>query len=139
MVETLPPSVAVVGVGVMGGAIATRLLETGATVIVFDRDDSKTRALAEKGARAAASAADAARGAPFVITEPQFGEDRRSRGVRTGGRRERRDRRNAAHRHVVDRSGIDPGARRPIPGGDGRSMDRLPAVRRRARRLCRAG
>ncbi len=68
MVETLPVSVAIVGTGVMGGAIATRLLDTGATVIVFDRDNSKTRALTEKGARAAVSAADAARGAPFVIT-----------------------------------------------------------------------
>ncbi len=68
MVDTPPVSVAVVGVGVMGGAIATRLLETGATVIVFDRDDMKTRALTEKGARPAVSAADASRKAPFVIT-----------------------------------------------------------------------
>ena len=68
MVDQISPSVAVVGVGVMGGAIATRLLDTGATVIVFDRDDMKTRALTEKGARAAASAAEAARGTPFVIT-----------------------------------------------------------------------
>ncbi len=68
MVDQISPSVAVVGVGVMGGAIATRLLDTGATVIVFDRDDMKTRALTEKGARAVASAAEAARGTPFVIT-----------------------------------------------------------------------
>ncbi|MGO9420858.1 NAD(P)-dependent oxidoreductase [Roseiarcus sp.] len=68
MVETLPPSVAIVGVGVMGGAIATRLLDTGATVIVFDRDDSKKGALREKGARAALSAAEAARRTPLVIT-----------------------------------------------------------------------
>ena len=68
MVDRISPSVAVVGVGVMGGAIATRLLDTGATVIVFDRDDMKTRALTEKGARAVASAAEAARGTPFVIT-----------------------------------------------------------------------
>ena len=67
MAEALAVSVAIVGVGVMGGAMATRLIETGATVIVFDRDDTKTRALAEKGARAAISAADAARGTPFVI------------------------------------------------------------------------
>jgi 2-hydroxy-3-oxopropionate reductase len=68
MVDTPPASVAIVGVGVMGGAIATRLLDTGATVIVFDRDDKKTRALTEKGARAAHSAAEAARRAQFVIT-----------------------------------------------------------------------
>jgi len=68
MTDSAAPSVAVVGVGVMGGAIATRLLETGARVAVFDREASKTQTLAEKGARAAASAADAARGAPFIIT-----------------------------------------------------------------------
>ena len=68
MVDQISPSVAIVGVGVMGGAIATRLLDTGATVIVCDRDNSKTRALTERGARAVASAAEAARGTPFVIT-----------------------------------------------------------------------
>jgi len=62
------PSIAVVGVGVMGSAIASRLLETGATVAVFDRDASKTSGLAGKGARAAASAAAAAQGAQFVVT-----------------------------------------------------------------------
>ena len=67
MVPTPPVSVAVVGVGVMGGAIATRLLETGASVIVFDRDATKAAALAEKGARAAVSAAEAGREAPFVV------------------------------------------------------------------------
>ena len=133
MVETLPPSVAVVGVGVMGGAIATRLLETGATVAVFDRDDAKTRALAAKGARPATSAADAARGGAFRHHQPQFRKHRRSRRVRARGRGKRRERRHPAHRHVVDRSGIDPGARRPIPGGHRRPVDRLPALRRRAR------
>jgi 2-hydroxy-3-oxopropionate reductase len=68
MTSSAAPSVALVGAGVMGGAIATRLLETGAKVAVFDPDSSKLLPLAEKGARAAASAADAARGAPFVIT-----------------------------------------------------------------------
>jgi 2-hydroxy-3-oxopropionate reductase len=62
------PSVAVVGVGVMGSAIASRLLETGAVLAIFDRDASKMAALAKRGARAAASVADAAKAAAFVIT-----------------------------------------------------------------------
>ncbi len=60
------PSAAVIGVGVMGGAIAARLLETGANVAAFDLDSAKLRPLAEKGARPAASPADATRGAAFV-------------------------------------------------------------------------
>lgn len=68
MIDPASPTVAVVGVGVMGSAIATRLLETGARVAIFDRDPAKMQALAQEGARAAASAADAARNAPFVVT-----------------------------------------------------------------------
>lgn len=52
----------------MGGAIGTRLLETGNTLAVFDLDAEKVQALVDKGARAATSAADAAREAEFVIT-----------------------------------------------------------------------
>jgi 2-hydroxy-3-oxopropionate reductase len=59
-------SVAVVGAGVMGGAIATRLLETGHSVAVFDLDAAKIAALVAKGARAATSPSDAAK-ADFVI------------------------------------------------------------------------
>ena len=44
-------SVAVVGAGVMGGAIATRLLEAGHNVSVFDLDAAKIAALVVKGAR----------------------------------------------------------------------------------------
>src|SRR5450755_1480502 len=62
------PSVAVVGAGVMGSAIATRLLETSCRVAVFDLDAGKVNALAAKGARAATDPSDAAREAPFVIT-----------------------------------------------------------------------
>jgi 2-hydroxy-3-oxopropionate reductase len=68
MIDPHSLRVAVIGVGVMGGAIAARLIETGARVTVFDRDPAKTEALVEKGARSAQSAAEAARGTPFVIT-----------------------------------------------------------------------
>jgi 2-hydroxy-3-oxopropionate reductase len=67
MTDHSAPSVAVIGVGVMGSAIATRLLETKARVTVFDPDAAKVRPLADRGARAALSAADAARGASAVI------------------------------------------------------------------------
>ena len=67
MTDQSIPSVAVIGVGVMGSAIATRLIDTGARVAVFDLDAAKTRAFAERGARVATSPADATRGAHFVI------------------------------------------------------------------------
>jgi 2-hydroxy-3-oxopropionate reductase len=60
--------VAVVGVGVMGGAIAGRLLDTGAALTVFDVAADKTAALAARGARVAVSAQAAAAAAEFVIT-----------------------------------------------------------------------
>jgi 2-hydroxy-3-oxopropionate reductase len=60
--------VAVIGVGIMGSAIARRLLERGHDVAGFDPDRGKLEPLVAQGARAAASAAEAARGAAFVIT-----------------------------------------------------------------------
>ncbi|MEM0946078.1 MAG: NAD(P)-dependent oxidoreductase [Pseudomonadota bacterium] len=60
--------VALIGAGAMGGAIGTRLLETGNTLAVFDLDAERVSALVAKGARPAASAALAAEGAEFAIT-----------------------------------------------------------------------
>lgn len=60
--------VAVIGVGVMGSAIAGRLLETGASVILYDPDPGKCAALVDLGAQAAASARDATAQSEFVIT-----------------------------------------------------------------------
>lgn len=60
--------VAVIGAGIMGNAIARRLIECGHRLTVFDVDRSKLEPLAALGARCAASAADAARGAAHVIT-----------------------------------------------------------------------
>jgi 2-hydroxy-3-oxopropionate reductase len=60
--------VAVIGVGVMGSAIAGRLVETGATVHLYDATPGKCDALVAKGAVAAASAAAATGAAEFVIT-----------------------------------------------------------------------
>ncbi|WP_404713847.1 NAD(P)-dependent oxidoreductase [Sphingomonas sp. MMS24-J13] len=60
--------VAVIGVGVMGSAIAGRLIDTGASVSVYDATPGKTDALAAKGAVAAGSAKEAAAAADYVIT-----------------------------------------------------------------------
>ncbi|MFN7104211.1 MAG: NAD(P)-dependent oxidoreductase [Pseudorhizobium sp.] len=59
--------VALIGAGAMGGAIGARLVATGAPLVVFDLDQSKVDALVSQGARAATSAADAARSSTAVI------------------------------------------------------------------------
>ena len=59
--------VALIGAGAMGGAIGRRLLETGNRLTVFDPHPEKVAALAELGAQAAATAADAAAQSDFVI------------------------------------------------------------------------
>ncbi len=60
--------IALIGAGVMGGAIGTRLLETGNTLKVFDLDADKVEELVAKGATAASSAALASQDVDFVIT-----------------------------------------------------------------------
>ena len=99
---------------------------------MFDRDEEKTRALSVKGARAAISAADAARGTPFVILSLNsakivesavFGPE----GVASAAN---------ADTLLIDMSSIDPDfdprPRRPLPGGDAAadgSIARSPAAR----------
>ena len=48
--------IALIGAGAMGGAIGTRLLETGNTLHVFDLDRARVDALVAKGGKAAATA-----------------------------------------------------------------------------------
>lgn len=97
--------VAVVGVGVMGSAIAGRLLDVGASVAVYDVAADKCRPLAARGARVAASARDAAAASEFTITSLNnadiveravFGADGVAAGAATGAL-------------LVDMSSIDPG------------------------------
>lgn len=59
--------VALIGAGAMGGAIGTRLAQSGTSLRVYDRDPEKVAALVAVGATAAVSAADAARSAEAVI------------------------------------------------------------------------
>lgn len=59
--------VAVIGAGLMGSAIASRLLAVGHALTLFDIDADKVAALAAKGAKPAGSPAAATLQADFVI------------------------------------------------------------------------
>ena len=61
-------NVALIGAGAMGGAIGTRLAQTGNRVTVFDLDAQKVAELVAVGAVAAPSAAEAAAASDYVIT-----------------------------------------------------------------------
>ncbi|WEX74971.1 NAD(P)-dependent oxidoreductase [Sinorhizobium numidicum] len=60
-------SIAVIGAGIMGTAIATRLIETGNKLTIFDIDAGKAAALAREGATAAATIAQATAVSDYVI------------------------------------------------------------------------
>jgi len=62
------PAVAVCGLGLMGRAVAGRLLDAGLAVTVWNRHPERARLLAERGARVAASPAEAAADAAAVLT-----------------------------------------------------------------------
>ncbi|WP_305983821.1 NAD(P)-dependent oxidoreductase [Roseibium sp. MMSF_3544] len=102
--------VALIGAGAMGGAIGTRLAETGNQLCVFDLDTEKVDALVKKGAEAAASAAEAAGRSDYVITSlnsPRivelavFGENGVAAGARPGTL-------------IIDMSSIDPDATKDL-------------------------
>ena len=58
----------IIGLGIMGGAIARNLVERGWAIAGFDIDRAKCDALASAGVEIAASAADVARRAPVIMT-----------------------------------------------------------------------
>ncbi|MEL6101284.1 MAG: NAD(P)-dependent oxidoreductase [Pseudomonadota bacterium] len=100
--------IALVGAGAMGGAIGMRLLETGNILRVFDLDSARVEGLVANGALPAASAADAAREADFVITSlnashivglAAFGKDGIADGAKSGTL-------------IIDMSSIEPDATR---------------------------
>ena len=59
--------VALIGCGVMGGAIGTRLREVGEALTVFDINEARMRTLVERGAVAAGSASEAVSESDYVI------------------------------------------------------------------------
>jgi 3-hydroxyisobutyrate dehydrogenase len=61
-------TVAVLGTGIMGGAVARRLLAAGFQVRAWNRTRERAAALADEGAELAASPADAVDQADFVLT-----------------------------------------------------------------------
>jgi 2-hydroxy-3-oxopropionate reductase len=102
--------IALIGAGAMGGAIGTRLVETGNTLTVYDLDKDKVVELVSKGAAAAESAAAAAASADYVITSLNaphiveaavFGPDGVAEGARPGTL-------------IIDMSSIDPDATKAL-------------------------
>jgi 3-hydroxyisobutyrate dehydrogenase-like beta-hydroxyacid dehydrogenase len=59
--------VGLVGIGLLGQALAHRLLQSGFAVVGFDVDAAKTAALATLGGRPAASIADLAQGCDAIV------------------------------------------------------------------------
>lgn len=77
------PTVAFVGTGVMGAAMAGHLLDAGYPLVVFNRTIAKAQPLIDRGARWAPTAGDAAAeadititmvGYPYDVEEVYFGE-----------------------------------------------------------------
>jgi putative dehydrogenase len=63
-----PRNIAVIGLGIMGGAIARNLSAAGFSVSGFDVDAGRKALLAKDGVRIAPSAAEAVRGAAIALT-----------------------------------------------------------------------
>ncbi len=102
--------VALIGAGAMGGAIGTRLAQTGNQVHVFDLDSGRVTELVSHGAIAAKTAAAAAAASDYVITSLNaphivdiavFGKD----GVTTGAK---------PGTLIIDMSSIDPDATKTL-------------------------
>lgn len=76
------PRIAFLGLGLMGAGMAGRLAAAGFPLAVYNRDASKARAFAARGARVAASPAEAAEGADFVFS--MVADDEAARAVWLG-------------------------------------------------------
>ncbi len=98
--------IAIIGAGIMGTAIATRLLDRGHAAAVFDLDAAKVKALVNKGATAAASPADATAAADFVILSLNHADIVRKAVFGAGGAAKSA----TAEKLLIDMSSIDPAA-----------------------------
>lgn len=63
----MAPRTAVLGLGIMGGRIATRLLEAGSPLTVWNRDPAKAATLGDRGATVAGDPVAAVAGCPVVV------------------------------------------------------------------------
>jgi 2-hydroxy-3-oxopropionate reductase len=110
MSPSTPQSVAVLGVGIMGGAIARRLLECGHRVGLFDLDADKLRPLQALGAVPHGSACEAAYGAACVVTSLNSAAIVRAAVLSAGGAAEAM----TAGSLLIDMSSIDPASTRAL-------------------------
>ena len=76
------PRVAILGLGIMGGGMATRLLSSGFPVSVYNRSREKANKLGELGAFVASSPIEAAGKSEIVIS--MVADDVASRGIWLG-------------------------------------------------------
>lgn len=98
--------VSVIGAGIMGSAIATRLLERGHALHVFDLDAGKVASLVAKGATAAATAAEATGASDFVILSLNHADIVRKAVFGAGGIASAA----SSTKLLIDMSSIDPAA-----------------------------
>jgi len=105
-----------VGLGNMGGPMARNLLRAGHEVAVFDIVPALVARCVEAGAIAAGSAAEAARGAAFVVTMLPAGQHVRDAWLGAGGMAAA----SAPDAVLVDCSTIDVATAREVAAGCGR-------------------
>ncbi len=105
-----------VGLGNMGGPMARNLVKAGHRVAVFDIVPALAARCVEAGAIAAASAAEAARGAEMVFTMLPAGQHARAAWLGEGGMAAA----SAADAVLVDCSTIDVTTAREVAAGCGR-------------------
>lgn len=107
-----------VGLGNMGGPMARNLLKAGHEVAAFDIVPAALDRAVEAGARRAGSAAEAARGAEFVITMLPAGRHVREAWLGEGGMAAA----SAPDAVLVDCSTIDVATAREVAAASGRAM-----------------
>lgn len=101
-----------IGVGAMGGRMASRLLERGRVVLAYDADPAATAALIERGAQPCGSPAEVAGRAPTVLLSLPTPEIVRAVALGRGGLIE-----GSAIRTCVDLSTTGPAVSREVAGG----------------------
>ena len=68
MTDTKVAKVGILGLGTMGAGMASNLLKAGIPLAVYNRTQAKAQPFASKGARVAATPADAAKGASIIVS-----------------------------------------------------------------------